>query len=107
MTLNILELDGRKRVTLGSMATAERYIVEVEADGTIVLTPAVVMSHMEAALLARPDILELVEESRASNETAPAPVRRSPPGPARRPLKVPAPSGQWRRRKSLPDGGGE
>lgn len=46
----LLELDSRRRISLGSLATHDRYLVEVEEDGTIVLTPAVVMSAVEARL---------------------------------------------------------
>jgi hypothetical protein len=46
----LLELDSRRRISLGSLATHDRYLVEVEEDGTIVLTPAVVMSAAEARL---------------------------------------------------------
>jgi hypothetical protein len=42
----LLTLDGRRRVNLGKIARPEdtRYLAHVEADGTIVLTPAVVVS---------------------------------------------------------------
>ncbi len=52
---DLLELDSRRRISLGSLATYERYFVEVEGDGTIVLTPAVVMSAAEARLRAASD----------------------------------------------------
>ena len=43
-----LELDSRKRVSLGSLATSKLYLANVDRDGTIVLTPAVVMTKAEA-----------------------------------------------------------
>jgi hypothetical protein len=49
-TKSLLEVDARRRISLGSLAEHDRYLVEVEEDGTIVLTPAVVMSAAEARL---------------------------------------------------------
>lgn len=40
--------------------------MEVEDDGSIVLTPAVVLSKAELALLNRPEILESIEKNRAA-----------------------------------------
>jgi hypothetical protein len=64
--MTLIELDSRSRASLKSLATHQRYLAEVEPDGTIVLTPAVVMSAAEARLMARTDILEMVEANRAS-----------------------------------------
>ena len=50
----VLEVDSRRRISLGALATHDRYLVEVEDDGTIVLTPAVVMSVAQANLMAAP-----------------------------------------------------
>jgi hypothetical protein len=61
---SLIELDARDRASLKSLATHKRYLAEVEPDGTIVLTPAVVMSAAEARLMERPDILRKVEERR-------------------------------------------
>lgn len=61
----LLEVDGRKRVSLGAAATAERYLLEQDEGGVITLTPAVVMTADEVKLLSRPDITEAVERSRA------------------------------------------
>lgn len=47
---SLLEVDSRRRISLGSLAEHARYLVEVEDDGVIVLTPAVVMSVAEARL---------------------------------------------------------
>lgn len=76
----IVEPDSRKRVTLGTAATAERYILTVEPGGVIVLSPAVVMTEEESRLLARPDILEAAAKARERAEAgdlgAAPPVRR-------------------------------
>ena len=50
----VVELDDRRRVTLGRSATHDRYFMHVEPDGTIVLVPAVLMTQTEAALAANP-----------------------------------------------------
>lgn len=43
MAEKLLEVDSRKRVTLGDLATHRYYLVRAEEDGTIILTPAVVV----------------------------------------------------------------
>jgi hypothetical protein len=45
----LLEVDSRRRISLGSLAKHDRYLVEVSEDGVIVLTPAIVMPATEAA----------------------------------------------------------
>jgi hypothetical protein len=59
---SLLELDSRRRISLGSLATHDRYLVEVEEDGTIVLTPAVVMSAAEARLHAATETSERIDK---------------------------------------------
>jgi hypothetical protein len=59
---SLLELDSRRRISLGQLATHDRYLVEVEEDGTIVLTPAVVMSAAEAQLHAAPETEKGIDE---------------------------------------------
>lgn len=44
----LLEVDSRRRISLGSLARHDRYLVEVSEDGVIVLTPAIVMPVTEA-----------------------------------------------------------
>jgi hypothetical protein len=48
----LLEVDSRRRISFGSLATHSRYLASVEDDGTIILTPAVVMTAAEARLRA-------------------------------------------------------
>lgn len=77
--MTVIEVDARKRVSLGSLvAPGKRYIVETDSTGVIVLTPAVVMSETEARLLARPDIMEIVERSRKTGIDAGRPQRQKP-----------------------------
>lgn len=47
----LIELDSRKRAALGRLAHHDRYLAREEPDGTVVLTPAVVMPKLEAELL--------------------------------------------------------
>ena len=61
----LIELDDRRRVSLGRVGRPEhrRYIAHAEPDGTIVLVPAVVMSESQARLLAAPEVLEQIERA--------------------------------------------
>lgn len=45
----LLELDARRRVSLGALAHHNYYFAEEQDDGVIVLTPAVVMPATQAA----------------------------------------------------------
>jgi hypothetical protein len=67
----LLELDARGRAQLGRYVKdgCTRYLVNVEDDGTIVLTPAVVMSAMEASILADPDLTARIQAGLADAET--------------------------------------
>lgn len=75
----LVELDSRRRVSLGRLGRPEhrRYLVTEEPDGTLVLTPAVVMTAHEAALLRRPDLVERIESDLANPDRAVrSPIRR-------------------------------
>lgn len=63
-----VELDGRKRVSLGRYATAQEYLLNLDADGTITLTPAVTIAAVEANLLQRPDLLDRIDRFRETGE---------------------------------------
>lgn len=65
----LIELDSRKRAPLRPFAQHNRYFVSAEADGTLILTPAVVMSELEARLLRKdPALFARLEESTAHPE---------------------------------------
>ncbi|MDP1806076.1 MAG: hypothetical protein Q8K72_12975 [Acidimicrobiales bacterium] len=66
----LLEVDDRRRVTLGKLGKPEhrRYLAAEEPDGTIVLSPAVVMSELEARFLANTALVEQIEENRRHPE---------------------------------------
>ena len=76
---SMLEVDSRRRISLGPLAEHDRYLVDVEEDGTIVLTPAVVMSAAQARLLQPP----WGAVSSRSPRPHPSPPARPPPGPPR------------------------
>jgi hypothetical protein len=77
----LIELDDRRRVTLGKLGWHRRYLAHEEPDGTLVLTPAVVMTEAQARLLARPDVMDgidaFVADPGATGVTRPRPRRRS------------------------------
>jgi hypothetical protein len=84
---SMLEGDSRRRISLGSLAEHDRYLVNVEEDGTIVLTPAVVMSAAQARLLAAAETSRKIDEfldhpETGSRRARPARTQRSlsPPG---------------------------
>lgn len=63
----VLEVDGRRRVTLGRLGRREhlRYLATEDPDGTIVLRPAVVMTELEAKMMADPQLVARIEANRA------------------------------------------
>jgi hypothetical protein len=74
----LIELDERRRVSLGRLGRPEhrRYLAHEEPDGTLVLVPAVVMPESQARLLANPDLLEQIERTLADPSSR---VRRGRP----------------------------
>ena len=63
----LVELDARRRVAHERLGNPEhdRYLVTEHTDGTLVFTPAVVMTAHEAALLRHPELVEPIEADRA------------------------------------------
>jgi len=61
--MNLVEVDARRRVSLGKIATHDRYLVREEADGVLVLEPAVVVSAAQARLNARPDVAAAIADA--------------------------------------------
>jgi hypothetical protein len=61
----LVELDSRRRAALGRLARHSRYLAEVDEDGVITLTPAAVVSTLEATLISRrPDLLQPADRSK-------------------------------------------
>ena len=63
----LVEVDGRRRVALGRIGHERhtRYLVSEEPDGTVILTPAVVMSTHEEALLRNSDLVAEIRANKA------------------------------------------
>ena len=74
----LIELDDRRRVSLGKVGRPEhrRYLVHEEPDGTLVLHPAIVMTESEARLMANPELTEQIERTITEPSSR---VRRSRP----------------------------
>lgn len=66
MTEQLVELDERRRVSLGRLGRQEhtRYLVTEEPDGTLVFTPAVVLSELEVKLLANDRLVDRILANR-------------------------------------------
>lgn len=62
----VLDVDDRRRVTLGKLGRGHRrYLASEEPDGTITLRPATVITEAEARFLANRDVVERIEANRA------------------------------------------
>ena len=64
----LVELDHRRRVSLGRIGRHSRYLVHEEPDGTIILEPAVVLSETEARFMANTELVAQIEGNRARPE---------------------------------------
>ena len=67
MTMDhLLEVDERGRTTLGTpKGVRRRYLQENLPDGTVVLHPVVVMSEVQARVLAAPELLAVITAATA------------------------------------------
>ena len=72
----LIELDARRRASFGRVGRPEhtRYLVSEEDDGTLILTPATVVSDLEARFLQDPAVLMRIEHDRRHPER----LRRRP-----------------------------
>ncbi|TAM71940.1 MAG: hypothetical protein EPN48_00630 [Microbacteriaceae bacterium] len=68
MNGTLVQVDTRKRVSLGSMAHHSQYLVREESDGTIIFEPAVVLTQAERAFLSDPELVETLEKANAHPE---------------------------------------
>ena len=73
----LIELDARRRASLGRLGHHDRYLGHEEPDGTIILVPAVVMSEMQARFLANPATAQQVTDF--LSDPASTGVRRARP----------------------------
>jgi len=73
----VIELDDRRRASLGKFGRHDRYLVREQEDGTLILEPAIVLTEAEAAFLANPALVALIEEERAHPERLRPRTKRS------------------------------
>lgn len=66
----VIEADERGRVSLARAGVEpnQRYVVHVESDGSVILSPAVVMTAHEARFLQNNQLVEQIEDNRAHPE---------------------------------------
>lgn len=78
----LVELDGRRRAALGRLGNPDHnlYLVDEEVDGTLIFTPAVVMSAHEAALLRNPELVAQIEADQADPSRSVRSEARRPRG---------------------------
>lgn len=74
----LIEVDDRRRMSLGKLGRHSRYLAHEQPDGTLILEPAVVLTEAEARLLANKDLMAQIEEGRAHPERAVPRRRRTP-----------------------------
>lgn len=66
MTTRVITSDSLGRLPVGY--PGRRYLVHEDADGTLVLEPAVVMSELEARLLANRELQDQIDHARATTD---------------------------------------
>jgi len=64
----LLDVDERRRTTLSKLGHHRQYLGEELPDGTVVLHPAIVMSQVQARLLAAPALLAQLTEANGMDE---------------------------------------
>jgi hypothetical protein len=66
----VVEADDRGRVSLARAGVQpnQRYVAHVEPDGTVILTPAAVVTSYEARFLQNTGLVEQIEDNRAHPE---------------------------------------
>lgn len=78
----LLDVDERRRTTLSKVGHHRQYLAEELADGTVVLHPVVVMTEVQARLLAAPALLEQLTDANRLDDSQlvrrPRRQRRSP-----------------------------
>lgn len=61
----MVELDERRRLSLGKVGRHSRYLVREEPDGTLIFEPAVLLTEFEARVLGNQEIVTQLRESQA------------------------------------------
>jgi prophage tail gpP-like protein len=75
---SLIELDERRRASLGKIGRHSRYLVREEPDGTLIFEPAVVLTEAEQRYLTNATLVAQIEDNRAHPERRrPRPQRPS------------------------------
>jgi len=64
----LVELDNRRRVSLGKIGRHSQYRVTEHPDGSLLFEPAVILSEHEASLMGHPDLVESILADKANPE---------------------------------------
>ena len=74
----VIEVDSRRRVSLGKLGHHDTYLATEQPDGTITLEPAVILTEAEHAFLQNTELRHQIEHNRAHPESRrPRPPRRA------------------------------
>jgi len=65
---SLIELDERRRASLGKIGRHSRYLVREEPDGTLIFEPAVVLTEAEQRYLNNGALVAQIEDNRAHPE---------------------------------------
>ncbi|HEU0191299.1 MAG TPA: hypothetical protein VFR17_08515 [Mycobacterium sp.] len=71
----IIDVDNRRRISLGKLARHDRYLATEQPDGTIVFEPAAVLTKAEEAYLRNAALQRQIDDNRAHPERR----RKRPP----------------------------
>lgn len=71
----IIDVDNRRRISLGKLGRHDRYLATEQPDGTIVFEPAVVLTEAEEAYLRNATLRQQIDDNRAHPERR----RKRPP----------------------------
>lgn len=72
----VIDVDDRRRISLGKLGRHTQYLATEMPDGTIVLEPAVLLSEADYAFLRNTDLRAQIEDNRAHPERRrPRPTR--------------------------------
>lgn len=76
--MTMIELDERRRLSLGKIGRHSRYLVREEQDGTLIFEPAVVLTEFEARALGSQELMQQLQDSLDPANRRPR-VRRTAP----------------------------
>jgi hypothetical protein len=72
----VIEVDSRRRVSLGKLGHHDTYLATEQPDGTITLEPAVILTEAEHAFLQNMELRRQIDHNRAHPERRrPRPAR--------------------------------